>query len=114
VAEVEDENAWLMASKTSPTNSMSLTPPHTGEWYMDSGTASHMTIVFGYPIFYQKCWYRGLHGIKVYGTFCHISQLVKNLIFVCEFIINNNCSVEFGPYDPFRQGSAKQTSDHHV
>jgi hypothetical protein len=102
---------------------MTLTPPPTGEWYMDSGAIFHMTsdpgnllvsrlpnsstpsnIIVGNGALLPIV----LTGSTSIPAICHLlhlgnilvtPQLVKILISVHQFTIDNNCSTEFDPYD---------------
>jgi hypothetical protein len=104
-------------------DTMTLQRPPSTEWYMDTGAETHMTsnssnhcvsqppsfstpsnIIVGdgslLPItstgsvnFPAPSGFLRLNNVLV------SPQLIKNLIFVRQFTIRNNCSVEFNPYD---------------
>eukprot|EP00267_Zea_mays_P038143 XP_008676400.1 uncharacterized protein LOC103652638 [Zea mays] len=61
---------WDQNSLASTFSTVTLTLSVNNDWYLDTGASSHMT-----PM-----------------------MLIKNLISICQFTIDNNCSVEFDPY----------------
>lgn len=115
-------SSWDQAALANAFKTMTLSPPPSGEWYIDSGASNHMTsdpgnlsvayppplssptsIVVGngslLPITSTGstslvCFDRPLHLRNVLAT----PQIIKNLISVHRFTIDNNCSVEFDPY----------------
>ena len=99
--------SWDPTALASAFSTTSLTPPPSSDWYFDSGATSHMTS--------QSSSLS--HILPGNGSIMHVTatgstelssslrlnnvlvlpQLIKNLISVRQFTINNNCSVEFDP-----------------
>ena len=101
-------------------NTMTLTDPSAGEWYMDSGATSHLAAD---PGILKSCLNKNISHSVIVGngsqipvlatgnTTLHTSSrplslnriliapdIVKNLISVRKFTRDNFCSVEFDPY----------------
>jgi hypothetical protein len=95
-----------------------LTPPSTNEWYFDSGATSHMTSQPSSLSHVLLPRYPNPSSIIVgNGSLIHVTatgstelssklrlnnifvslQIIKNLISIRQFTIDNNCSVEFDP-----------------
>jgi hypothetical protein len=99
-------------------NTMTLTPPSTGEWYMDSGATAHMAsnsgiLSFSCPsssstpsiiivgdgsalpvVFIGSTNIGSLHLNNILVS----PNIIKNLVSVRQFTTDNNCSVEFDPF----------------
>jgi hypothetical protein len=114
--------SWDQASLTSNFNTMSLTPPNSVEWYADFGAGSHMTAHSGIlssprlPSLSSPSSIIVGNGsllpITSTGSYSFTTpqcslvlndvlvspSIIKNLIFVRRFTIDNNCSIEFDPF----------------
>jgi hypothetical protein len=98
--------SWDQHALTNSFNTMTLTPPPTGEWYMDSGATSHMTFNPGNLLISRLpnssapsniiIVLTGSTSIPAICRLLHLwnilvtPQLVKKLISVCQFTIDNN------------------------
>lgn len=113
--------SWDSNMLASNFNMMTLQPPPTHEWYMDTGAETHMTsnsvnlCTFQTPSFFTPSnivvgtgsLLPVTHtGSVTFPAACgplHLNNvivsphLIKNLIFVRQFTIDNKCSVEFDP-----------------
>jgi hypothetical protein len=111
--------SWDQASLTSNFN---MTPPNSVEWYADSSAGSHMTAHSGILSSPRPPSLSGPSSIIVgNGSLLPITSIgsysfttprrslvlndvlvspsiIKNLIFVRRFTIDNNCSIEFDPF----------------
>jgi hypothetical protein len=107
---------WDQPTLAAAFNTMTLTPPQ-GEWYMDSGATAHMASTSGILTHYQLPSSSTPSSIIVGdGTSLPIvstgstnvgplhlnnvlvsPSIIKNLVSVRQFTIDNNCSVEFDP-----------------
>jgi hypothetical protein len=107
---------WDQHALAGAFNTMTLTPP-TGEWYMDSGATAHMASTSGILTYCHPPSSSTPSSIIVgNGTSLpvvstgstlmgpiHLNNvlvspsIIKNLVSVCQFTIDNNCSVEFDP-----------------
>lgn len=114
--------AWNQDALASSFNTMTLQPPPTGEWYMDTGAETHMTSNSGnLSSSHLPSYSTPSHIVVGDGSLIPVSstgfvsfpstrgnlnlnnvlvslQLIKNLISVRQFTIDNSCSVEFDPY----------------
>jgi hypothetical protein len=109
---------WDQQSLASAFSTVSLNQPHKSDWFFNSGATSHMTsdagtlsstsapcfsapssIVVGNDPYLLVT----TTGATVLTPSFHLNnvlvspQLIKNLISVRQFTIDNNCSVEFDP-----------------
>uniref|UniRef100_A0A0A8Y6X7 Uncharacterized protein n=1 Tax=Arundo donax TaxID=35708 RepID=A0A0A8Y6X7_ARUDO len=110
--------SWDQSSLASTFSTMTLNQPQNNEWYFNSGASSHMTSHSGtlshiahsrYPTPSSIVVGNGFllpvtaTGTTVIPPSLHLNnvlvspQLIKNLISVRQFTIDNNCSVEFDP-----------------
>ncbi|XP_066324041.1 uncharacterized protein [Miscanthus floridulus] len=110
--------SWDQTTLASAFSTTSLTPPSSNEWYFDTGATSHMTsqssslshVLFSrYPTPSSIVVGNGsmlpitaTGSTELSPTLCLNNvlvspQLIKNLISVRQFTIDNNCSVEFDP-----------------
>lgn len=107
---------WDQPTLAAAFNTMTLTPPQ-GEWYMDSGATAHMASTSGILTHYQLPSSSTPSSIIVGdGTSLPIvstgstnvgplhlnnvlvsPSIIKNLVSVHQFTIDNNCFVEFDP-----------------
>jgi len=108
--------SWDPTGLAAAFSTTSLTPPSSNEWYFDSGATSYMTsqpsslshvLVPRYPNPSSIIVGNGsLIPVTATGSIelsskLHLNnvlvspQIIKNLISVCQFTIDNNCSVEF-------------------
>ena len=100
-------------------HTLGLTPPDVN-WYMDTGATSHMTYAQGnLTSYFNMSNKRGIivgngHSIPIHGyghttlsspcpplslnNVLHAHQLVKNLVSVRKFTIDNSVTVEFDPF----------------
>lgn len=92
----------------------------TDQWYVDIGATSHMTANGGNLSFYfnlsntHKFTIGNGNSIPIHGSkhtifphpfpplslnnILHASHLIKNLVYVCQFIVDNNVFIEFDPF----------------
>ena len=110
--------SWDPTALASAFSTTSLTPPSSNEWYFDTGATSHMTSQSSSLSHVLFPWYPTPSSIVVgNGSMLPVTatgstelsptlrlnnvlvspQLIKNLISVRQFTIDNNCSVEFDP-----------------
>jgi hypothetical protein len=113
--------SWDSNMLASNFNTMTLQPPPTHEWYMDTGAETHMTSNSGNLCTFQTPSFFTPSNIVVgngsllpvthtgsvtFPAACgplHLNNvlvsphLIKNLISVRQFTIDNKCSVEFDP-----------------
>jgi len=108
--------SWYLTDVAASFSTTSLTPPSTNEWYFDSGATSHMTsqpssllhvLLPRYPTPSSIVIGNGsLIPVTATGSTELASnlrlnnvlvspQIIKNLISVRQFTLDNNCSVEF-------------------
>jgi hypothetical protein len=108
---------WDQQSLASAFSTVSLNQPQNTDWYFDSGATSHMTSDAGTLSSTSVPCFPAPSSIVVgNGSFMPVTatgatilsplrlnnvlvspQLIKNLISVRQFTIDNNCSVEFDP-----------------
>ena len=110
--------SWDPTALASAFSTTSLTPPPSSDWYFDSGATSHMTSQSSSLSHILPLRYPTPSSIVVgNGSIMPVTatgstelssslrlnnvlvspQLIKNLISVRQFTIDNNCSVEFDP-----------------
>lgn len=113
---------WDIGALPSAFSTMQLTPPPSPIWYMDSGASNHLTsdpgnitiphtvsssspssIVVGNGSLIPITSVGSTSIPTAHGPFSlnHVlvtPQIIKNLISVRRFTIDNNCSVEFDPF----------------
>jgi len=110
--------SWDPTNLAAAFSTTSLTPPLTNEWYFDSGATSHMTsqpsslshvLLPRYPnpssiivgngslIPVTATGSTELSSNLCLNNVLVSPQIIKNLISVRQFTIDNNCSVEFDP-----------------
>jgi hypothetical protein len=114
--------SWNQDSLAQSFNTMTLTSPAQSEWYADSGAGSHMTADAGNlsnispPSSYTPSSIivgNGAHlPVTAIGShtfsFPYLNlvlndvlvspHIIKNLISIRRFTIDNNCSIEFDPF----------------
>jgi hypothetical protein len=113
---------WDQQSLASAFSTVSLNQPQNSDWYFDSGGTSHMTNDVGIlSSTFVPCFLAPSFIVVGNGFFMLVTttgatalspslrlnnvlvspQLIKNLISVRQFTIDNNCSVEFDPSSCF-------------
>jgi histone deacetylase 1/2 len=112
-------HGWDQQSLTSAFSTVSLNQPQTTDWYFDSGATSHITSDVGTLSSTSTPCLSAPSSIVVgNGSYLPVTstgataltpslrlnnvlvspKLIKNLISVRQFTIDNNCSVEFDPF----------------
>ena len=109
---------WDQNSLASTFSTMTVTPPVNNDWYLDTGASSHMTshdgtlshsstprfpsptsiVVGNGSLLPVTATGKAQLGPLVLNNVLVSPQLIKNLISVRQFTVDNNCSVEFDPY----------------
>jgi hypothetical protein len=120
----------IMQALATNFNTMTLMPPPTDNWYMDSGASSHMVSNSdSLSQFHPPTPFTPHHIIVGNGSYLPVTSIgstsfqlpadnslhlhnilvsphiIKNLIYVRRFTNDNNCSVEFCPLGLFYEGS---------